>query len=316
LLELIDQLLPGLFPKIFPYSEQFAWLKSKDYLLPNQVNLLAEISRLEDEYKVALTEIENEIERNQSKYQFLHDLITETGDLLVKSIEHFLVWIGFENIINMDDMNPGTKEEDLQIPLEKGLLVVEIKGIGGTSKDSECSQISKIKYRRARERNSFDVFALYIVNHQRYLPPLERKNPPFSEQQIDDAQSDDRGLLTTYELFKLYNNIEQGFITKEDARISLLEVGLVQFNPSNSYFFGHPLEVHHKGQVVILCISNVTVNKGAFIIVCNQESWYRAEILEIRLDNETVVTVSEGEIGVKLSRSILETSELWLENDC
>ncbi|MGF1567634.1 MAG: hypothetical protein ACFCVD_06135 [Nodosilinea sp.] len=316
LLELIDELLPGLFPKIFPYSEQFSWLKLRDYFLPNQADLIAKKARLEDEYKAALEEVKNEVERNQSEYQFLHDLITETGDLLVKSVEHFLVWIGFRNIVNMDEINPEIKEEDLQISLENGLLVVEIKGIGGTSKDSECSQISKIKYRRSRERNSFDVFALYIVNHQRYLPPFERRNPPFSEQQINDAQSDERGLLTTYELFKLYNNIEQGFITKEDARTSFLEFGLVQFKPSNSYFLGYPLEVHHKGQVVILNVSNITVNKGASITVCNHESWYRAEILEIRLDNETVVTVPEGEIGVKLSRSVLKTSELWLENNC
>lgn len=316
LLGLIDELLPGLFPKIFPYSEQFSWLKSRDYLLPNQANLLARKVRLEDEYKAALAEIEIEIKRNRSKYQFLHNLITETGDLLVKSVEYFLLWIGFENIINMDEANPEIKEEDLQIPLENGLLVIEIKGIGGTSKDSDCSQISKIKYRRAKERNSFDVFALYIVNHQRYLPPLKRRNPPFSEQQINDAQSDERGLLTTYELFKLYHNIEQGFITKEDARISLLRFGLVQFKPSNSYLLGHPLEIHHNGQVVILYISNITINKGASIIVCNEEACFRAEILDIQLNNDTVVTVSEGEIGVKLNHSVLKTSELWLENNC
>lgn len=316
LLEFIDELLPGLFPKIFPYSEQFSWLKSGNYLLPNQASLLARKGKLEDEYKLALIEIESELERNQSKYQFLQDLITETGDLLVKSVECFLIRIGFKNIINMDETNPEIKEEDLQIPLGRGLLVVEIKGIGGTSKDSDCSQINKIKYRRSRERNSLDVFALYIVNHQRYLPPFERKNPPFNENQIKDAQSDERGLLTTYELFKLYNNIEQGFITNEDARTSLLRFGLVQFKPSNSYLLGYPLEVHHKGQVVILCISNITVNKGASIIVCNEESWFRSEILEIKLDNKTVETVYKGEIGVKLSLGVLKTSELWLENNC
>jgi len=315
LLELIDELLPGLFPNIFPYSEQFSWLRSKNYLLPNQANLQAKKVKIEDEYKAALIKIEEEISKNQFKYQFLHNLITETGSLLVKSVEHFFVWLGFENIVNMDEINPDIKEEDLQVPLENGLLVVEVKGIGGTSKDSECSQISKIKYRRARERNSFDVFALYIVNHQRYLPPLERRNPPFSEHQITDAQTDERGLLTTYELFKLYANIEEGFITKEDARLSLLKYGLVQFLPSNSYLLGYPLEVHHKRQVIILYISNITLNKGASVIVCNKEAWFRAEILEIRLNNEMVETVSEGEIGVRLSCSVLKTSELWLENN-
>ncbi|MEG4420306.1 hypothetical protein QUA70_17205 [Microcoleus sp. LAD1_D5] len=194
------------------------------------------------------------------------------------------------------------------------MLVIEIKGIGGTSKDSECWQISKIKNRRAKERNSLDVFGLYIVNHQRYLPPIERKNPPFSEQQIADAQSDERGLLTTYEIFKLYSYIEKGFITKEDARNSLLKYGLVEFKPSSSSRLGYPLEVHRKGEVVILNISNITVNKSASIIVCNDEGWLRAEILEIQLNNQTIESVSEGEIGVRLSSRVLKTSELWLEN--
>ncbi|MDI9640080.1 hypothetical protein QM565_30690 [Geitlerinema splendidum] len=117
-------------------------------------------------------------------------------------------------------------------------------------------------------------------------------------------------------MFKLYNKIEQGFITKEDARISLSRFGLVQFRPSNSNLLGYPLEIHHKGEVVILCVSNITVNKGASIIVCNKESWFRVEVIEIQLNGKTVSTASKGEIGVKLSQSVLKTSELWLENDC
>jgi len=314
LIELIDQLLPGLFPKIFPYSEQFSWLKLENYLLPNQADIVARKAKLEDEYKAALTEIEEEFQKNRAKYKFLHDLITETGDSLVKAIEELFIWLGFENTVNMDETNPEIKEEDIQIPLEKGLLVIEIKGIGGTSKDSECWQISKIKNRRAKERNSFDVFGLYIVNHQRYLDPIKRKNPPFSEQQIADAESDERGLLTTYEIFKLYSYIPKGFITKEDARSCLLKYGLVEFKPSRSSRLGYPLEVHHNGEVVILNISNITVNKSASIIVCNDDGWLRAEILEIKLKDETIESVSEGEIGVRLSSRVLKTSELWLED--
>ncbi len=315
LLELIDEILPGLFPKIFPYSEQFSWLKLENYFLPNQAAIIARKTILEDEYKAALSEIEEELQENTAKYKFIHDLITETGEALVKSVEKFFTWLGFENVVNMDETNPKIKEEDIQINLEEGLLVIEIKGIGGTSKDSECEQIGKIKNRRAKERNSFDVFGLYIVNHQRYLPPHERKNPPFNQQQIDDAQLDERGLLTTYELFKLYFYIKEGFITKEDARSSLWTTyGLVKFKPSRSTQLGYPLELYYSGQVVILNISNIPVKENASIIVCNDEDWFRAKILKIELEGEKIEAVSEGEIGVELNRSVLKTSELWLEN--
>ncbi|MEG4420307.1 hypothetical protein QUA70_17210 [Microcoleus sp. LAD1_D5] len=106
LIELIDELLPGLFPRIFPYSEQFSWLKLENYLLPNQADLVARKAKLEDEYKAALTEIEEELQKNRAKYKFLHDLITETGDSLVKAIEDFFIWVGFENTVNMDETHP------------------------------------------------------------------------------------------------------------------------------------------------------------------------------------------------------------------
>lgn len=176
-LELIDEILPEIFPEVFPYSEQFSWLKSADYLLPNQTELSAKKINLEDEYKQNISKIEEEIQQNQIKYQFLHDLISETDDLLVKSVKLFFEWLGFPNVIDVDETNPNIKEEDIQIPLENGLLIIEVKGIGGTSRNSDCSQINTIKFRRAEQRGNFDVFALYIVNHQRYLAPKNRKNP-------------------------------------------------------------------------------------------------------------------------------------------
>jgi hypothetical protein len=312
ILELIEEILPSLFPTIFPNSEKFSWLSQANYPLPNQKKLLEKKLILETKYQKSLIKIEKEIKDNKSKYQFLHDLIVETGDLLVKSIENYLLWLGYEGVINVDETHPDIKEEDIQIPLENGLLVIEIKGIGGTSKDSECSQINKIKYRRSKERNNFDVLALYIVNHQRYIPPIERRNPPFSTHQIADAYSEERGLLTTYDLFKLYSNIEEGFITKEDARKSLLKYGLVEFNPSKSIPIGQPDEVLYHGQIVIINITNTAIAEGSILIVCNENIWFKAEILEIQLNGQKSKFVSDGEIGLKLSHSVLKTSNLWL----
>jgi hypothetical protein len=314
LVELIDEVLPGIFPKLFPYNDQFSWLKSENYLLPNQANLLEEKGVIINKYQQALEQIDERIQQNQITHQFLHDLLSETGDSLVKSVEQFFSWLGFTHIINMDETNPTLKEEDLQIHLSDGLLVVEIKGIGGTSKDEECSQINKIKYRRAKERGRFDVSALYVVNHQRYLPPHERKNPPFTEQQIADAQAEERGLLTTYELFKLYSHIENGFITKEDARNALMQYGLVQFKPSLAHCIGiSPLDVHYQGIVVILTIGDIRIPKGTTVIVCNDGNWCSAEIVEIRDDGKIVEYAYNGEFGFKFNRTILKTSEIWLQ---
>ncbi len=113
-------------------------------------------------------------------------------------------------------------------------------------------------------------------------------------------------------MFKLYRNIEARFVTKEDTRKALLQHGLVRFQPSNADRIGFPQEIHHKGTVAILQIENITLHKGAKIIVCDDGVYSGIKIMEIKIDSQAVSTASNGEIGVKFNRSILNTSELWV----
>lgn len=119
-------------------------------------------------------------------------------------------------------------------------------------------------------------------------------------------------MLTTYDLYKLYFNIEADFVTKEDAKKALLQYGLVIFKPSEADYLGFPKEIHHKGTVAILEIKDISVYKGAKIIACNDGVYSEIEILEIQIDGQVSETVSNGEIGVKFNRSIFKTSELWI----
>ena len=151
----------------------------------------------------------------------------------------------------MDEFLVDTKEEDIQIEMEAGLIIIEAKGIGGTSRDDECSQISKIRSRRCEERNKFDVIALYIVNHQRHIPPLERKNPPFTENQVHDAELEKRGLLTTWDLYNLYFNVENGMISKKRAIECLMKPGLIKFIPDKITKLNLVKEIYQNGEVVI-----------------------------------------------------------------
>ena len=78
--------------------------------------------------------------------------------------------------------------EDIQVYDGEDLLIVEVKGIGGTSTDAECSQVAKHRRRREKENRDKNVIPIYIVNHQRYINPKSRENPPFSRDQIDYAK--------------------------------------------------------------------------------------------------------------------------------
>jgi len=312
LFELFETVLPADFPRLFPYSTRFAWLAEAEYQLPNEESLKAKKRLVEEEYSKKLEELDKKLHDNYQKYSWLHDLLTKSGDPLVKTVERYFNWLGFPKVINVDEENPELKEEDLRVELEKGLLVVEVKGIGGTSTDSDCSQISKIRYRRGKERGTYDVYGLYIVNHQLHLRPQDRDHPPFSEQQIEDAKSDERGLLTTYELFKLYFYIQNNFITKEAAKASLLEYGLVSFTPSNAILIGSPLEIHYGGTVVILKLDNLQISKGAGLIITEPHHFRKVRVIDIQIDGKPVTRATSGVVGVKLDSSVSLASQIWI----
>jgi len=313
IVELLSKGLLIISPHLFPCNPTFKWIENKEYFLPNEKKLNIEKEEIKQKYDLEIAEKEREIQENHIKYDFLHDLLTETDKKLVSSIEKYFNWLGFNNVKNMDEINETKKEEDLQVEIDEDLLIIEIKGLGGTSRDSDCSQISKIRYRRMKERGNFDVFGLYIVNHQRHIPPLERKNPPFSPTQIEDADGEhgEIGLLTTWQLFNLYFAIEDGFITKENARKSLLKCGLIDFSPSNCIDLGRAKEIHHKGLVVIIDINN-KIRTGNKIIIKNNR-FSEANILEIQDNNKKVEEISSGEIGIKLDKEVKETDELFLK---
>lgn len=312
--ELLNSILPEFKPELFPFNTKFSWLKKSRYRLPNESELIKEKKLIEKEYNEAIEEVDVKLQRNYSRYKFLHTLLTATGSELVESIEKYLIWLGFKNVKNMDEISPDSLEEDLQVELNDGLLVIEAKGIGGTSTDKECAQVNKYKNRRAEERKKFDVYGLYIVNHQRYLPPEIRDNPPFSEEQINDAKFDKRGLLTTYQLFKLYFWVESGYIQKSDVRNKLTDHGLVDFEPSNATFIGKPNEIHHNGRVIIITLDGKKVSNGDKFLIKRYLDLYEARIENIQINNEDVESVAEGEVGIKLDKSVTLESELWLDN--
>ena len=312
LVELFETVLPSGFPELFPCSTRFAWLAEAKYQLPNEESLKTERRQIEEEYSKKLEESDKKLHDNYKEYSWLHDLLTKTGDPLVKTVERYFNWLGFPKVTNVDEEEPELKEEDLRVELEKGLLVVEVKGIGGTSTDSDCSQISKIRYRRGKERGTYDVYGLYIANHQLHLPPQDRAYPPFSGQQIQDAKNDERGLLTTYELFKLYFYIQNDFITKEAARASLLEYGLVSFTPSNAILLGSPLAIHYSGTVAILKLDNLQISKGVDLIITEPHCFRRVQIIDIQINGKSVTQAASGVVGVKLDSSVSQTSQIWI----
>lgn len=312
--ELLTNQLPTLWQNLFPFNSKFKWLEQEAYMLPNVEHLLEEKESLIKRFNTEIERKEKEIEANYKKYECLHRLLTESGDELVKSVKAFLEWLGFEKIRIMDDSSEGLLEEDLQVDTEDGLLVIEIKGIGGTSTDGQCSQIEKIKNRRMKERKSFDVFGLYIVNHQRYQPPLLRENPPFKKEQRQDAENDGRGLLTTWQLFNLYYSIKNGCISKEEARKAFLKSGLIEFSPQDCFSLGEPVNILHDGKVILLDLSH-KMKTNDELIIKRGDRYIKNQILEIQVNDKKVELVDSGPVGIKLKVPVKKSDKLFLKSN-
>lgn len=304
---------PSLYPELFPFSTTFKWKENKEYWLPNHSNLLDDEVNIRNNFDKKLKENQQRKEENNNKFSFLHDLISETGDNLVKAVIRYLKWLGFEKVTNFDEIDNSSNilEEDIQVEIPEGLLIIECKGIGGTSTDSDCSQISKIKHRRSKARNKFDVSALYIVNNQRYLPPLKRQSPPFTPHQIQDAINDERGLLFTWQLFNLYFEIEEGIITKEEARNSMIQHGLVEFKPKDLILIDKPTEFFNENKVCIVNLENTELKVNEEIFAEKNGKFEKIIIVDIRKDDVPIQVESSGEVGIKFNKKVSKNTTLW-----
>lgn len=310
--DLFKTYLPDIMPDVFPFHGEFRWLESGDYPLPGETVVSLKKIEIEEQYHKDIAENEDSLLQIKDKYKFLSDLISETGDTLVSAVETYFKWLGFDSVVNLDDTNPELLEEDLQVDCGAKFLVVEIKGIGGTSTDKDCSQVSKIRYRRAEQRGRFDVYGLYVVNHQRYMPPKSRSNPPFIPVQIKDADLDKRGLLTAYELYKAYFLIEDGILQKAGVRDALFNTGLIRLEPDNLISIGIPNEFYMDGQVAILNLSSVSLKVGDTLLIKKQGEFFKAVIESLQIDGKDVQDCSAGEVGVKFDRKLKKNSELFI----
>lgn len=311
LVELFDN-LAAIFPEVFPYNGMFGWLDDGSCPLPGEQEVINKRVDIEAKYVADIAENEAAIASLRKEFNFLRVILSGTGDELVVAVRDYLLWLGFSSAETMDDHSEDVLEEDIQVQLEPGLLVIEVKGIGGTSKDKECAQISKIKNRRQEERRAWDVSALYIVNHQRYVSPKLRMNPPFTQNQIKDAQLDKRGLITTYQLYNAYFDIARGLVTKGDVRKQLLEFGHVKIAPPELVEIGVVEEIFQQGRIAILQLGEATVSVGTKLYVLKNNVYEVREVIGLKLNDLDVDEATGGEVGIRLDAAIKKGSQIYL----
>lgn len=311
---LFEEVLFPLFSDYFPDIEARRWIHNSAYLLPEERQIQETISRKQEEYKKEIEDLEKQALTIGEKFNYLEQLITESGSQLVNAVKAYLEWLGFENVVDKDETveEGGIKEEDLCFNYNGILVLVEVKGINGTSTDAECSQIDKIVNRRMRSRNNTNVQGVYIVNHQKNIEPIKRQIPPFNDTQVKDAESLSRTLMNTTQLFALYSDIENGYITKEEAREVFLQSGMASFRKKFSSL-GVPYSYHQQDSVICLDLDGSMVSNGDTLFYNDALGrLVSVKVESLQQDNQTLKSASQGKTGIKTSQKIPRNREIFI----
>lgn len=115
--------------------------------------------------RVRVRELEEQIEAERAQYGFLNDLLTASGDALVRAAIRALNTIGFNDVQDVDAATEASGEtsllrEDLRIMDAPVPVLVEVKGITGKPSEARSLQVGKYLAPRMKEWKRTDIHGL------------------------------------------------------------------------------------------------------------------------------------------------------------
>lgn len=310
--EFLLSYLPEIKPSLFPDFKVSSWIDDRIYELSKIQSLIAKRKSLVEEMEIKIKELDLEIQEEKTHYNFLYLLLTETGEALVSAVTEALSFLGFDNVIDIDDeiARQGVKggnREDLQILDEPETLIVEVKGIGGYPSDDDILAVQKYVVLRMREWSKTDVSGLTIINHQRSLPPLSRDHVlPFRQEMLDAAEQQSIGLMTTWDLHRLVKGTIENSWDKEFLRYVLYQKGRVEPIPSHYRYLG-TIQRHIKDTSIIgIQIEENQLSLGEVIAYELSTSFREQRCSSLQIDNQNIQTASPSETPVGILSELSE----------
>ncbi len=309
LFTLLTEILPEISPSLFPHVVGTRWVYRPEYELPNIRNIQDEISSLKEDMARRISSLESIIDIERSNYGFLYDLLRSSGDELVKAVERSLKFLGFRGVVNIDEelQDNGVsdvKQEDLQIREDElPLLLVEIKGITQQPKDTAIMQVEKYLLPRARQLNRTDIQGLFILNHQRHIPALDRNNP-FREEVVMNAKSRFIGLMTTWDLFRLTRNFMKHNWSHDKIRNIFYKSGVIDPVPSHYFHVGHIEKFWEQHGAIGVRIENGSISLKDRIAFGLSVDYEEQTVESLQVDRQSVDMVKANDLaGIKTSFS-------------
>ena len=221
------------------------WLDAEDYVFPELKTLVARREEEKRRFETVMADYDRQLrDLKAGGQEEFHRLLKGEGAVLRKAVIHAFRYLGWGRVVDVDEYWKNTirnKEEDawlleagdapVEAAIRKGeLVIVLVRGGKNWAADDECALLQKFKGRRMQEFDNTRMKAVLVGNYFSAVPAKERQNP-FSAAQIEEAQKDGNGLMTTWELFRAVKAEKENRISKDALREQVrLKTGLVVFD--------------------------------------------------------------------------------------
>lgn len=318
--KILKNFLPEIKNELFPDFVQNSWLNQDEYIFNTVKQLMNEkddvLNKLEKE-KRRLDEL---IDEERKKTEFLTDILISqgTGEFLSSRVVEVLRFIGYTNVIDMDEVNIGKPpQEDLRIESENRFTIVEVKGQSGNPNEDNCQALNKYLNRNRRNENRSDIHGILIINHQRMISPCNRSDPAYTLAQIDDALLGGYTLVTTKRLFKAVRLLIDGILRFEDIDEMLHTPGLFNYTPKSWENIGELVKVIRDDNKIknIACfrLGIESLRVGDTLVVDSNGLFFKQKLNSMHVDGEECEIAYYGDkISIKLSNPVYKNDAIYV----
>jgi hypothetical protein len=302
--ELIRTVLPELCPHLFPSFVGGRWVRAAEYEHPSILSRRAEQERIRERAESEVSGLEREIDAERERFGFLHTLLTGTGEDLVAAAKAALEYVGFANVVLVDEGEiEGNKQDDLQIHDRSPVLLSEVKGIGGRPVESDTQQVTKYVLRRMKQWARTDVSGVFLVNHERHLPALDRNHANvFTSPQIADAEANGTGLITTWDLFRLIRGMTRWNWPKKAVQDVFYHTGRLPNVPSHYLRAGAVAHYYTEKSVLSIEVGEAGLRVGDTVGFLFADGFYEEVVTSLQVNRQPVPEAAAGQrAGYKTS---------------
>ena len=237
-------------PAVFPEFGEQAWYDSEEFLLPEERAIQRQITAKLAEAKEFVGTKRQEQARARNKLGFIKRTLVATEDPQLPPEDHLstnikktLEFLGF-SVEDIDAKIKGAiRKEDFWVVHGDFLAITEVTGT--TNKNPKSKEYNDILGRMntifkrsdlVPDANRARVSGLLVINHDLQTHPDRRPRLYSGELEhiCDSAKESGIGILATTDLYRICIDVEEGVLSREEARQLLKLTGRIEYKRKTS----------------------------------------------------------------------------------